>query len=84
MKRILMAMVVAGMLAVAIPFAPVQVQEAEAATHLNCTSLDVDHNRTVDITDQILGGAEWDAEDWELFNNGCYGDLRGNTTLKYN
>ncbi len=84
MKRILMAMVVAVGIAVAIPFAPVQVQEAEAAAHLNCTSLDVDHNRTVDITDQILGGAEWDPEDWELFYNGCYGDLRGNTTLKYN
>ena len=59
MKRILMAMLVAGMLAVAIPFAPVQVQEAEARP--DCQAVDQNGDGYIDITDVVevktqLGG----------------------------
>jgi hypothetical protein len=56
MKRILMAMLVAGMLAVAIPFAPVQVEEAEARP--DCQAVDRDHDGIVssgDIWPVLMG-----------------------------
>ncbi len=53
MKRILMAMLVAGMLAVAIPFAPVQVEEAEARP--DCQARVVDRNQ-----DNVVSGADLD------------------------
>ena len=51
MKRILMAMVVAVGIAVAIPFAPVQVQEAEARP--DCQAVDQNGDGYVDITDVV-------------------------------
>ncbi len=56
MKRILMAILVAGMLAVAIPFAPVQVEEAEARP--DCQAVDRDHDGSItsgDVWPVLMG-----------------------------
>ncbi len=56
MKRILMAMVVAVGIAVAIPFAPVQVQEAEARP--DCVAVDHNDDGYTDITDVSMVAGE--------------------------
>ncbi len=56
MKRILMAMVVAGMLAVAIPLAPVQVQEVEARP--DCVAYATETGDLIDISDVVQLSSE--------------------------
>ena len=52
MKRILMAMVVAVGIAVATPFLPVQVQEAEARP--DCQAVDQNGDGYIDMTDVVI------------------------------
>ncbi len=54
MKRILMGILVAGMLAVAIPFAPVQVEEAEARPDCQAAVVDRDGDGFVTSGDLSL------------------------------